>query len=157
MKLTKLSLDKENRMLRLGFGKHNSKWFIRIDLWFIGFRLAQKETIEIKPKEVKTVLENNNFKDDDTLATVIKKRHRILMQNIIMYLEINLRANNIDKLNKEILELKLCDLTPAQMMCILRSTYRFKENSEWELFRNNVVTELTTRKFNYISLLVGLL
>jgi hypothetical protein len=34
-----IQLDKNNRMLRIGFGKHEGKWFFRIDLWFIGFRL----------------------------------------------------------------------------------------------------------------------
>ena len=39
MKITKIPLNKDNRMLRLGFGKHDSKWFIRLDLWFAGFRI----------------------------------------------------------------------------------------------------------------------
>lgn len=34
-----IHLNKNNRMLRIGFGKHEGKWFIRVDLWFIGFRL----------------------------------------------------------------------------------------------------------------------
>lgn len=34
-----IKLDKNNRMLRIGFGKHDSKWFFRIDLWFIGIRI----------------------------------------------------------------------------------------------------------------------
>ena len=37
--LNKITLDKENRMLRFGFGKHAGTWFIRIDLWWIGIRL----------------------------------------------------------------------------------------------------------------------
>ena len=40
MKLTKIDLDKDNRMLRVGFGKNNSKWFLRIDLWFVGLRIS---------------------------------------------------------------------------------------------------------------------
>lgn len=40
MKLTKIPLDKKNRMLRFGLGLHDGKFFIRIDLWFIGFRLS---------------------------------------------------------------------------------------------------------------------
>lgn len=40
MKIIKISLDKKNRMLRLGFGKNNNKWFIRTDLWFIAFRIT---------------------------------------------------------------------------------------------------------------------
>ena len=39
MKITKLNLDKDNRMLRFGFGKHDAKWFIRLDLWYVGFRI----------------------------------------------------------------------------------------------------------------------
>lgn len=39
MKITKLNLDKDNRMLRFGFGKHDVKWFIRLDLWYVGFRI----------------------------------------------------------------------------------------------------------------------
>lgn len=41
MKLTKISLDNKNNMLRIGFGKHDNKWFARIDLWFIGFRISK--------------------------------------------------------------------------------------------------------------------
>jgi hypothetical protein len=40
MQLTKLMLDKDNRMLRLGLGKNNGSWFVRIDLWFIGIRIT---------------------------------------------------------------------------------------------------------------------
>lgn len=39
LKITKIILDKDNRMLRIGFGKNNSLWFFRIDLWFVGFRI----------------------------------------------------------------------------------------------------------------------
>lgn len=35
-----LKLDKQNRMLRIGFGKHKGAWFFRIDLWFFGVRFA---------------------------------------------------------------------------------------------------------------------
>jgi hypothetical protein len=37
--IDKIILDKDNRMLRIGFGKHNGNWFFRIDLWWVGFRL----------------------------------------------------------------------------------------------------------------------
>ena len=37
--IDKIISDKDNRMLRIGFGKHNGNWFFRIDLWWIGFRL----------------------------------------------------------------------------------------------------------------------
>lgn len=39
LKITKIVLDKDNRMLRIGFGKNNSLWFFRIDLWIVGFRI----------------------------------------------------------------------------------------------------------------------
>jgi hypothetical protein len=40
MKLTKIQLDRDNRMIRAGFGKNNGNWFVRIDLWFIGIRVS---------------------------------------------------------------------------------------------------------------------
>jgi len=40
MKLSKIPLEKNNRMLRAGFGKHDGKWFARVDLWFIGVRIT---------------------------------------------------------------------------------------------------------------------
>jgi len=39
--ITKILLDKDNRLLRLGFGKHDGKWFARIDLWVVGYRLTR--------------------------------------------------------------------------------------------------------------------
>lgn len=39
MQLTKISLDKDNRMLRCGIGKNKGLYFIRVDLWFFGIRL----------------------------------------------------------------------------------------------------------------------
>lgn len=41
MKIEKIDLNKDNRMLRIGFGKHDGKWFFRIDLWKIGYRLKK--------------------------------------------------------------------------------------------------------------------
>lgn len=41
MKLTKILLDKDNRMLRIGFGRNNGNQFFRIDLWFFGYRLTK--------------------------------------------------------------------------------------------------------------------
>lgn len=41
MKINKLKLDKNNRMLRIGFGRHDGKLFFRIDLWFIGYRFIK--------------------------------------------------------------------------------------------------------------------
>jgi len=40
MKIDKIKLDKNNRMLRIGFGKHEGKYFFRIDLWRIGYRIS---------------------------------------------------------------------------------------------------------------------
>ncbi len=42
MTLTRLPLDKDNRMLRVGFGKHDGRWFVRVDLWFVGLRLTRR-------------------------------------------------------------------------------------------------------------------
>lgn len=41
MTLTKISLDEQNRMIRLGFGKNDGNWFARVDLWFVGFRITK--------------------------------------------------------------------------------------------------------------------
>ena len=40
MKLTKINLDQNNRMLRIGFGQNEGRWFARIDLWYIGIRIS---------------------------------------------------------------------------------------------------------------------
>jgi hypothetical protein len=40
-KVTKLLLDTNNRMIRVGIGKHESKWFFRVDLWSVGYRLTK--------------------------------------------------------------------------------------------------------------------
>jgi len=40
MTISKIKLDKNNRMLRVGFGKNEGSWFVRVDLWFVGFRIA---------------------------------------------------------------------------------------------------------------------
>lgn len=37
----KIELDEKNRMVRLGFGKHEGKWFARIDLWSVAWRLTR--------------------------------------------------------------------------------------------------------------------
>lgn len=41
MKVEKIPLDKDNRMTRIGFGKHKGIWFFRIDLWYFGFRFKR--------------------------------------------------------------------------------------------------------------------
>lgn len=38
MRVDTIYLNPQNRMLRIGFGKHEGQWFFRIDLWFGGFR-----------------------------------------------------------------------------------------------------------------------
>ena len=38
IKIEKIILDKQNRMLRIGFGKNKGLYFFRIDLWIIGYR-----------------------------------------------------------------------------------------------------------------------
>lgn len=44
IKFAKIPLVKGNRMIRLGFGQHDFAWFIRLDLWYNGFRVSlQKE------------------------------------------------------------------------------------------------------------------
>lgn len=43
MDITKLNLDDKNRMLRVGFGLHDGKWFFRIDLWKVGYRFTRKQ------------------------------------------------------------------------------------------------------------------
>lgn len=40
MTLTKIPLNKDNRMLRIGFGKNAGFWFARVDLWWIAFRIT---------------------------------------------------------------------------------------------------------------------
>lgn len=37
--ITRLPLNKQNRMLRVGFGLHDGCWFFRVDLWFCGWRI----------------------------------------------------------------------------------------------------------------------
>jgi len=39
--IDKIKLDKNNRMLRIGFGKHDGNWFFRIDIWIVGFRIRK--------------------------------------------------------------------------------------------------------------------
>ncbi len=40
---TKIGLDKDNRMLRAGIGKHQAHWFARVDLWCVGLRIAKRK------------------------------------------------------------------------------------------------------------------
>lgn len=41
MKFVYVPLDKDNRMLRAGFGKNDGRWFARVDFWFFGLRLIR--------------------------------------------------------------------------------------------------------------------
>ena len=38
--ITRIPLDRENRMIRVGFGKNQNRWFFRIDLWSVGYRIT---------------------------------------------------------------------------------------------------------------------
>lgn len=35
-----IKMDQGNRMLRIGFGQHDHKWFVRVDLWWYGVRVS---------------------------------------------------------------------------------------------------------------------
>lgn len=41
MTITRIPLDKDNRMVRIGFGKNKGEWFFRVDLWSIGIRFKR--------------------------------------------------------------------------------------------------------------------
>lgn len=42
MTLTKIPLGAgPNRMLRIGFGKNEGRWFFRVDLWTTGWRITK--------------------------------------------------------------------------------------------------------------------
>ncbi|MGA0610116.1 hypothetical protein [Caldimonas sp. KR1-144] len=40
--MTTIYLTPDYRMLRIGFGKFEGRWFARVDLWWVGVRLSQK-------------------------------------------------------------------------------------------------------------------
>ena len=42
-KLHKINLNRNNRMLRIGFGYHEGNPFFRIDLWWIGIRITKSK------------------------------------------------------------------------------------------------------------------
>lgn len=42
MKFDAIGHTRGNQMLRIGFGQYRNKWFARIDLWFVGFRISQE-------------------------------------------------------------------------------------------------------------------
>ncbi len=39
---TMITLTDGNRMVRAGFGQNEGYWFVRVDLWWVGFRLAEE-------------------------------------------------------------------------------------------------------------------
>lgn len=42
VQFTKIPLDVNNRMFRpIAVGKNEGRWFIRTDLWFVGYRLTR--------------------------------------------------------------------------------------------------------------------
>lgn len=56
MIVEKISLDKDNRMLRIGFGKNKGLWFFRVDLWVVGYRfkkynIENRDSINVYPQE----------------------------------------------------------------------------------------------------------
>lgn len=40
MTLTKIEMDANSRMIRIGLGKNEGRWFFRVDLWFAGWRVT---------------------------------------------------------------------------------------------------------------------
>jgi hypothetical protein len=38
--ITTIIMIQNNRMLRVGIGKCTGEWFLRIDLWWVGYRLT---------------------------------------------------------------------------------------------------------------------
>jgi len=42
MCVTSLKLDPGYRMIRIGFGQFDSKWFFRVDLWAVAIRVTRK-------------------------------------------------------------------------------------------------------------------
>lgn len=38
--ITKIIMIQNNRTLRVGVGKHTGRWYLRIDLWSVGYRLT---------------------------------------------------------------------------------------------------------------------
>lgn len=51
-----ITLNQQNRMLRIGFGKNDNQWFFRVDLWWFGVRF-------VKPTKRKTLYRFNNKKN----------------------------------------------------------------------------------------------
>lgn len=47
-KLHKINLNRNNRMLRIGFGYHEGNPFFRIDLWWIGIRITKSKHFKLQ-------------------------------------------------------------------------------------------------------------
>ena len=41
MKFSKVTMEPNNRMVRIGFGQNESRWFFRIDFWWFGIRITK--------------------------------------------------------------------------------------------------------------------
>lgn len=41
MTLVLIELPKGGRMIRVGFGQHDFKWFARIDMWWFALRITK--------------------------------------------------------------------------------------------------------------------
>lgn len=37
-----IKMNPKFRMVRIGFGQNYDRWFFRIDLWWVGFRIASR-------------------------------------------------------------------------------------------------------------------
>lgn len=59
MKITTIPLDVKNRMIRIGFGLNDGNWFIRVDMWFVGFILTSKNRNKPLIDDFKDVISEN--------------------------------------------------------------------------------------------------
>jgi len=41
MKFSKVTMEPNNRMVRIGVGQNESRWFFRIDFWWFGIRITK--------------------------------------------------------------------------------------------------------------------
>ena len=51
IKVKQSNRDRDNRMLRVGFGKKDGAGFFRVDLWAIGFRLTVSPAVKQDAEE----------------------------------------------------------------------------------------------------------
>lgn len=42
MKFSKVTMEPNNRMVRIGVGQNESRWFFRIDFWWFGIRITKQ-------------------------------------------------------------------------------------------------------------------